>query len=250
MSPDRFEHEVHDVLAGLDDAVARGAFDEARDRLSNCLERARGFGDALAPRRHAEIAHALGRVERAGGDLEAAAEAFDEARRVDPSYKRAVIELVECRIRADRPLRPAEIEDYLDYAAFGRDARTLRAVHLRLRDALRIRLTDHPGEIARTMEHLTRLHRECPKINYPKQYLGRGHYLRRQYREAIEVLNSFTRDAAETAHLLNVIGRSHEKLGEFGAAGAAYERSLAQDPDQPGVLFRLGRIRLLEAQLD
>ena len=46
-----------------------------------------------------------------------------------------------------------------------------------------------------------------------------------------------------------MIGRSHEKLGELEAAAAAYTKSLGQDAEQAGILFRLGRIKLLLAQL-
>jgi tetratricopeptide (TPR) repeat protein len=251
MNAQDFERRSAELIArtpdiGHLDAAARA---ELRRELEACLETADRLDAVVADRRMAELLFALGAIEKEERRLERARPYFDRARARDASFKRAVLEIVEIDFQTGRTAADDELEDLLDYVAFGRDTRVTRAAHLRLRDSLGIRLTDDPDDIGWRMELLDRLHRENPRVNYPKQYLGRGHYLRREYGRAIEVLNSFTEEKAESPSLLNMIGRSHEKLGELEAAAAAYGKSLDQESEQAGILFRLGRIKLKLAQI-
>lgn len=254
MSPHEFDAESSRLLNLADDLDSASSTSSSdlialRRELSTCIDAGDRLGEAVADRRMAELLYALGKVEQRSGRIDEARPHFDRARTRDLTYKRAVLALVEIDHAAKRAATPEDTDDFLDYAAFGSQPRVLRSVHMHLRDSLRIKLTEDPDAIDAKMEALERLHRECPKINYPKQYLGRGLYLRREYRRAIDVLGSFTEEKAESPSLLNMIGRSHEKLGEIEAAAAAYTKSLSQDEQQAGILFRLGRLKLLLAQI-
>ncbi|MEE9394340.1 MAG: tetratricopeptide repeat protein [Planctomycetota bacterium] len=229
--------------------ITQGRFKEARNILTEVLNQVGGQRKSLTPRRSAELWYHYGEVQDALGDAPKARDAWQKAMKADISYKRALLRMVESRIYSDLPVRAEDLDAMVDYGSLGRDKKTKRRVHELLRERLRIRLTDDPKGLNDRVELLERIHRESPAINYPKQYLGRAAYMRKDYRGAIEFLASVVDRAAESSSILNIIGRCHEKLGELSRAASAYEKSLGQREEQPGILFRLGRLKLRLAQL-
>ncbi|HYC76594.1 MAG TPA: hypothetical protein VEI02_03100 [Planctomycetota bacterium] len=111
-----------------------------------------------------------------------------------------------------------------------------------------------PPRVDARIPLLKRLERAVPKLGFPRLFLGRHAYLRRDFALAAEHLQQVSGAAAQSPKVLNLLGRSLEKVGAFDAATAAYAGSLHADRRQPAIHFRLGRLVLarwvdaLEAQ--
>ena len=109
-------------------------------------------------------------------------------------------------------------------------------------------LTERPAVVVWRMEMLEMLHRIVPELNFPKLYLGRGHYLREHFDKAIAVLGTLREKAGKSHNVLNMLARSHEKLGNLDEAYRLYDLSLKTTPGQAGVHFRLGRLDLKQSE--
>ena len=138
---------------------------------------------------------------------------------------------------------------YLRYVEKGPAPHIRHGALRRLQQILRIKLTERPAVIVWRMEHLERLRELEPDLNFPKLYLGRGFYLRDNYQKAVEQLEAMTGRAARSHNVLNMLARSHEKLGHLEEAWRLYDLSLKTTPGQAGVHFRLGRLDLKLAEL-
>lgn len=140
----------------------------------------------------------------------------------------------------------AAVDSYLDALALGlRLDNTLRE---RLQQILAYRL--HVGldsteaEIAARLARLERLKDLRPHLSFPRLYLGRARYLRRQWAAAVTELAAIPGRLATSPKVLNILGRSLEKLGRGREAMGVYRRSLAADGRQAAIHFRLGRALL------
>lgn len=191
---------------------------------------------------------AIAELHDRDGRTDDAAQHYQRATELDADLDRAAHRIVELRIDTGDALRHEMVPHYISYAGKGRSERIRVGALRRLQQILRIRLIDRPNEIAWRMQMLRRLRESRPEINFAKLYLGRAHYLRDEFEDAIEHLHSLSGASSETYNVLNMLGRCHEKVRDFTAARAAYEKSLRLDPGQAGVHFRLGRIELKLAE--
>lgn len=229
------------LLEGGDPDRAREVLEGARDALGVSSSR-------KALKYRARLNFAIAELDDRSGNVESAVQHYQRATELDPELSKASARIVELRIDSGDALRHDMVPHYIDYIAQGASERIKYGALRRLQRILRIRLTDRRAEIVWRMEMLRRLRKARPEINFPKLYLGRGHYVRDEFREAIGHLEALSGAAAETNNVLNMLGRCHEKLGDLTSARAAYEKSLREDAGQAGVHFRLGRIELKLAE--
>lgn len=174
---------------------------------------------------------------------------FEHAIAFAPQLKAARVQIVELTFHDSHPSDATKIDHYIDTVEKGTNQRLRFQVLKRLQGLLRIRLTDQRENFRWRMDPLAALHRVAPEINYPKLYLARGYYILEKWSEAIAFLSQLTGTADETFDVLNILGRAHEKLGQFNEARAAYERSLRLTPQQAGIHFRIGRILLAQSEV-
>ena len=69
---------------------------------------------------------------------------------------------------------------------------------------------------------------------------GMGHFERKEYELALEVLRQVPEDHAESAQARYYEGSSYMMLKDYDAAAASLESALAHDPQDTGVLYALG----------
>ena len=231
------------------DLQRRGDLAAAEETARRELDRMPATTERGALKYRARLRFLLGEIERSRGNAGAAVDCYERALASDPELEVASMRLVELQIDSPEALNHDMAPHYIRYLARGGDKRLKYGALRRLQHILRIRLTERPAEVVWRMEMLLKLHAVRPDINFPKLYLGRAHYLLREYQDAIEYFDALAGSPAETASVLNVVGRCHEKLGNLGAARAAYEKSLRINGDQAGILFRLGRIELKQAEI-
>lgn len=228
--------------------VEGGENEKAREHLEQCRDDIGVSSSRKALKYRARLNFAIAELDDRAGDTDSAVQHYQRASELDPDLTKASSRIVELRIDSSDALRHDMVPHYLGYVAEGASERIKYGALRRLQQILRVRLIDRPAEIVWRMEMLRRLRESRPDINFSKLYLGRGHYVRDEYRQAIEHLEALSGAAAETNNVLNILGRCHEKLGDLVAARAAYEKSLRDDAGQAGVHFRLGRIELKLAE--
>ena len=112
--------------------------------------------------------------------------------------------------------------------------------------ALHIRLTTPLEEARLHVPRLERLHAARPKLTFARLYLGRYHYLDRDYARARDLLAPISGRLSDSPKVLNVRARCAEKLDAVDEALTLYGRSLDRDRHQPHVHFRIGRLLLGE----
>lgn len=190
-----------------------------------------------------------GLLYRAQNRNREALQRFEHAVAFAPHLKEARVQIVELTFHDTHPSDATKVEHYIDSVEKGTNRQLRFQILNRLQGLLRIRLTDQRETLRWRMDQLTALHRVAPEINYPKLYLARGYYILEKWREAISFLSQLTGTADETFDVLNILGRSHEKLGEVEKARAAYEMSLQLTPQQAGIHFRIGRILLAQSEI-
>lgn len=69
---------------------------------------------------------------------------------------------------------------------------------------------------------------------------GIGHFERKEYDLALEVLRQVPEDHAESSQARYYEGSSYMMLNDYEAAVVSLESALALDPQDPGVLYALG----------
>jgi Tfp pilus assembly protein PilF len=115
--------------------------------------------------------------------------------------------------------------------------------------ALEVDLNANPAEVEHLRPYLERLQAARPRSGFPVWQLGRYHYLRNDYSSARHYLEQVTGHLASSPRLLNLRAACSERLGDHIGALDQYRRSLAQDPAQADIHFRIGRV-LLHAYLE
>ena len=73
--------------------------------------------------------------------------------------------------------------------------------------------------------------------------LGFAHYFKQEFAEAARHLGRAASLRPAGTALLNALGEAREQSGDLEAARAAFERSLALEPDQKVIEERLALIR-------
>ncbi len=178
----------------------------------------------------------------------AAITALERAEAICPARQDACLKLVEALIDSDRALESEMAPRYVSYLEAGPNGGIRKGALRRLATMLRITLKDSPDEITSRMELLDRVHRARSNLRFPHLYLGRGHYLREDYDRALPHFQALDARGGANEHILNLLARSLEKLGRIAEARGVYIRSLELNPEQAGILFRVGRIDLALAQ--
>lgn len=151
-----------------------------------------------------------------------------ERKRTDPEALDTYVAAIESGVALERPVR----ERLNQILAF----------------TLHVRLNSPPATVAHLVPLLERLHRARPQLNFVRLYLGRYHYLRREYATARTYLEPVDGRLGSSPKVLNVLGRSCEKLGLAAEAADSYRRSLEADSHQPHIHFRIGRVLLRQYQ--
>ena len=84
---------------------------------------------------------------------------------------------------------------------------------------------------------------EPEAVSYPSAELladGIGHYERKEYELALEVLRQVPEDDAWSSQARYYEGSSYMMLKDYEAAAASLEAALVHDPQDTGVLYALG----------
>ncbi|MCE2456150.1 MAG: tetratricopeptide repeat protein [Gemmatimonadetes bacterium] len=95
----------------------------------------------------------------------------------------------------------------------------------------------------RVLELLTPLEAEHGDQYEVVAGLGFAHYFEQRFADAARYLERAASLRPPGAVLLNALGEAHEQSGDLERAGAAFERSLGLEPNQPAIAERLARIR-------
>jgi tetratricopeptide (TPR) repeat protein len=206
------------------DGLEDGDLDELRSEIGEKLyEAARGSGHIIPLAQRAS--RLLARVPARNGLVDRIARYLAvEKRRPDPECLEFYIAYLETQRPGDRELR-VRLKQIL-----------ARALH--------IRMTSDVAEVRPRVPLLERLHTFDPRMNFPRLFLGRFHYLENRFLEASRLLAGVTGRIAHEPKLLNARARCAEKLGRIDEAQELYARSLACNDRQPQVHFRAGRIFL------
>lgn len=156
--------------------------------------------------------------------------------------------LIEEMAIKDKRTDLAALEQYVSYIeAHGRMDDALRTrLNQILSYGLHVRLSSPNDKVRPLLALLDRLHRSRPHLTFPRLYLGRLHYLDRNWALARELLGGLSGRMSEGPKVLNLRGRCAEKLGLFDEARALYRQSLTCNHHQPHIHFRLGRVLLLQ----
>lgn len=207
-------------------------------------------GDPEAVRLLGTLATALRRAcEEAGREdlLEKRGEAlFEAGLRRGPEAEKLIRRLALTERRTDVRALSFYI-GYLEARGSLDEALRLRLNQI-LSFALHVRLNSKPEKIRPVVPLLERLHHIRPNLTFPRLYLGRWHYLCGRFREARTYLRDLAGRLGDSPKVLNIRGRSAEKLDLLDEALDLYRRSLAHDRHQPHVHFRAGRILLRQSQ--
>jgi uncharacterized protein HemY len=162
-----------------------------------------------------------------------------------------LVRIVTHRLAIEQKRTDAEALD-LYVAAIESGVALERPVRERLNQilafSLHVRLNSTAASTAHLVPLLERLHRARPQLNFVRLYLGRYHYLRREYATARTYLEPIDGRLGSSPKVLNVLGRCCEKLGLAAQAAESYRRSLAEDFHQPHIHFRIGRVLLRQFQ--
>lgn len=139
---------------------------------------------------------------------------------------------------------PAALEVYVEAVERRalRDLGVRRAVLRRLAHGLYVGGEEAPVRFDGRAPLLERLAAAVPRLPFPHLYLGRYAYLRGDFAGAAERLSRVVGRYAREPRVLNLFGRSLEKLGRCDEASAAYVASLTADDRQAAIHFRLGRL--------
>ncbi|MFT7619953.1 MAG: tetratricopeptide (TPR) repeat protein [Planctomycetota bacterium] len=222
---------------------------KARQIIKNKLQNFQAENDLESRQLYAQLWYELGVCQVASCKVPNAIQSFERANKADPKATEASQRLVEHKIDSEGALSNTMVPLYLDYLDSGPDRNIRHGALRRLQQILRIRLTERPPVVIWRMEMLQKVHDLVPDLNFPKLYLGRGHYLQESYDLAVHMLSQLMGDAGKSHNVLNMLGRSYEKLGKHDEAYKLYDRSLRTTPGQAGVHFRLGRLGLMKAEL-
>ena len=241
--------QAADTLRKAEDLRQQGRPEDAGSILKNMLRQFLPDADPTSRRTWARLWYELGLCRLATRQLNKAGKSFEHALEASPGATEADLRLVELRIDSDAALKNDMTPLYLSYVEKGADAHIRRGALRRLQQILRIKLTERPAVVVWRMEHLERLRQLEPTLNFPKLYLGRGYYLHDNFREAVAQLETMSGRAGQSHNVLNMLARSHEKLGHLEEAWRLYDLSLKTTPGQAGVHFRLGRLDLKLAEL-
>lgn len=241
--PDRARQLLSQAEAQISDGRSRkaaGTFARAFDLLAE--------GGSESERR--ELLH------RAASGLEAACRSVDH---MAPLHDRAetlyrlgmrradmVTHLVRRLALEDARTDPEALETYIGFLEGGSRLDEDLATRLNqiLSFVLHVRLSTPPEEAESHVPLLLRLNRCRPRLTFPKLYLGRYHYVSRDYASARRFFGQISGRLADRPKVLNVQARCAEKLDLIDEALDLYRRSLRHNHHQPHVHFRVGRLLL------
>ena len=116
------------------------------------------------------------------------------------------------------------------------------AIYRILAKVLRVRSHSRAAQIEPLVPLLRRLMACRPGLDFPRFYLGRCHYIENRFKEARRMLLALQGPLAFDPRVLNMLGRSAEKLGFLDEAAGCYGRSLETDGRQGTIHFRLARL--------
>lgn len=95
----------------------------------------------------------------------------------------------------------------------------------------------------RALELLTPLEAEHGDQYEVVAGMGFAHYFRQQFEDAARYLERAVALRPPGTVLLNALGEAHEQSGDLERAGAAFQRSLALEPNQPVIVERLADLK-------
>ena len=244
--------DLKKIRAQFDRAIKTrnsGDVDSARKSIKELLQSFEVLHEPASRKLYAELWYELGVCQHMGRNTKNARVSFERAYDSDREATPAALRLVEYKIDSEGAMSNNMVPLYFVYLKEGADKNIRHGTLRRLQQILRIRLTERPAVVVWRMEMLEKLTKVVPELKFPKLYLGRGHYLREHYDKAIEILSKLRETAGQSHNVLNMLARSHEKLGDLDAAYRLYDKSLKTTPGQSGVHFRLGRLDLKLSEL-
>ncbi len=213
------------ILIGL------GRYDEAQNLFDSILEREPYNEDAL---------FGLAELDIARGRLLDARSKYREALQLDPRNRRALLSLA---LIYDARGEIAEAEELIELALHYYPSHDvvqyLAAGHYYERGMLTAAL--HHAERAVTINE-----------NYPEAVIlkSRIHFQRSEYDKVVPLVNGIISENRDNPYLWYLLGRSHDKLGNFADAREGYSRAFRAKPDDELSRMSLEQLLIRETEMD